>query len=161
MKPSLCFPVIPSHTVHKAFDDCSGISGGEQEAALSEPRVCMLQGRDWLDFVPRGTIFTWLVGTLFGGPSKILSNFKNKYQDCSPYWCDDVRSVVGMDYNWCGPVSTEISFACFIFTDLSKNFSATVILITQQTCGHLMKELDFSVPSFPGLNVDNSLSSSV
>lgn len=43
----LCFPVIPSHTIHKASDDCSGISGGEQEAALSEPR-CMLQGRGWL-----------------------------------------------------------------------------------------------------------------
>ena len=68
---------------------------------------------------------------------------------------------MGMDYNWCSPVSTEISFACFIFTDLSKNFSATVILITQQTCGHLMKELDFSVPSFPGLNIDNSLPSLV
>ena len=161
MKPSLSFPMTPSHTVHKASDDCSGISGGEQETSFSEPQVCMLPGRDCLDFVPRGTLFTWLVGTLFGGPGKILSNFKNKYQDCFPYWHDDVRSVVGMDCNWCCPASTEISFACFIFTELSKNFSATMILITQQTFEHLMKELDFSVHSFPGLDVDNSLSSLV
>ena len=85
MKPSLSFPMTPSHTVHKASDDCSGISGGEQETSLSEPQVCMLPGRDCLDFVPRGTLFTWLVGTLFGGPGKILSNFKNRYQDCFPY----------------------------------------------------------------------------
>lgn len=33
MKASLSFPMTPSHTVHKASDDCSGILGGEQEAS--------------------------------------------------------------------------------------------------------------------------------
>lgn len=78
----ICFPMIPSHTIHKASDGAQ--ESQEENKLLFQSFGCACCRAGAGDFVPRGTIFTWLVGTLFGGPSKILSNFKNKYR-YTPY----------------------------------------------------------------------------
>lgn len=151
MKASLSFPMTPSHTVHKASDDCSGILGGEQEASGLHAAG---QGLAW--FCAQGPIFTWLVGTLFGGPSKILSNLnstKTAFHTDVMMWdlqwawlltaaalfllSSHLPALFSKNLELSKNISATMRFhlpALFSKNlELYKKFSATMILVSQQT----------------------------